>query len=48
MEAAGLARWKLPESVVCIDGSLPTTASGKVQRGALADRARPVWEAARP
>ena len=47
MERAGLARWKLPESVVRIDGPLPTTASGKVQRRHLEGRGDVLWQAAR-
>ena len=47
MELAGLARWKLPESVVRIDGPLPTTASGKVQRRHLEGRGHVLWQAGR-
>lgn len=48
MEAAGLARFKLPEVVVRYDGPLPTTATGKVQRRSLAeDGGTVLWRAAR-
>jgi non-ribosomal peptide synthetase component E (peptide arylation enzyme) len=38
--AGGLAKWKLPEQVVFWDEPLPRTASGKIQRQALADGGR--------
>ena len=47
MERAGLARWKLPESVIRIDGPLPTTASGKVQRRHLEGPGHVLWRADR-
>jgi acyl-CoA synthetase (AMP-forming)/AMP-acid ligase II len=40
LEAAGLARWKLPEQIVVWDGYFPRTASGKVIRDQLRDTAR--------
>ncbi len=47
--AGGLAKWKLPEQIVFWDEPLPRTASGKIQRQALADagRGRPGGMAAR-
>jgi acyl-CoA synthetase (AMP-forming)/AMP-acid ligase II len=47
--AGGLAKWKLPEQVVFWDEPLPRTASGKIQRHALADggRGRPAGLAPR-
>ena len=38
--AGGLAKWKLPEQVVFWDEPMPRTASGKIQRQALADGGR--------
>lgn len=37
MKGAGLAPYKLPESVVALDRELPTTATGKVQRRELSE-----------
>ena len=47
MEASGLARWKLPESVVRTDSPLPVTSTGKVQRRTLTDELGVVWRSAR-
>jgi acyl-CoA synthetase (AMP-forming)/AMP-acid ligase II len=47
MVAAGLPRWKLPESVVRHEGPLPRTATGKVQRHLLSDDAGVLWRAER-
>lgn len=47
MKAAGLATFKLPESVVSWAGPLPTTATGKVQRRELTEDAVVVWRADR-
>jgi len=48
MVAAGLAKWKLPESVVSHPAPFPTTATGKVRRGELSELSGPVlWQADR-
>jgi len=49
LRSAGLATWKLPEQIVFWDEPLPRTASGKVQRRAVAVGAagRPCGQAAR-
>jgi acyl-CoA synthetase (AMP-forming)/AMP-acid ligase II len=47
MVAAGLPRWKLPESVVRHEGPLPRTATGKVQRRLLSDDGGVLWRAER-
>jgi len=48
MRAAGLAPYKLPESVVGWDGALPSTATGKVQRRELSeDGGVLLWQAER-
>jgi acyl-CoA synthetase (AMP-forming)/AMP-acid ligase II len=47
MEAAGLARFKLPERVVRWPGPLPTTATGKVQRRDLTEDSEVLWQAPR-
>jgi acyl-CoA synthetase (AMP-forming)/AMP-acid ligase II len=40
LAATELAKWKLPEQIVVLDGPLPRTASGKVNRRELADPGR--------
>ena len=47
MEANGLARWKLPECVMRVDGPLPMTATGKVQRRELFETTDVIWRADR-
>ncbi len=47
MEAAGLARYKLPESVVRWPGPLPVTDTGKVRRRALTEDGEVLWRADR-
>jgi acyl-CoA synthetase (AMP-forming)/AMP-acid ligase II len=48
MIAAGLAKWKLPESVVRYPTPFPMTATGKVQRRALSEAdGDPIWRAER-
>ncbi len=47
MEAAGLARWKLPESIVASADPLPVTSTGKVQRRELSDHWPTLWRASR-
>jgi acyl-CoA synthetase (AMP-forming)/AMP-acid ligase II len=47
MEGAGLARWKLPESVVRSERPLPVTPTGKVRRQALTEALGMLWRAER-
>ena len=47
MEAAGLARWKLPEKIVATPDPLPLTPTGKVQRRSLSEDLPAIWQAAR-
>lgn len=47
MQAAGLARFKLPESVVRWNGDLPLTTTGKVQRRLLVEGDQALWRAER-
>jgi acyl-CoA synthetase (AMP-forming)/AMP-acid ligase II len=48
MVAAGLAKWKLPESVVSYGAPLPVTPTGKVERRSLSeDAGAVVWRADR-
>lgn len=47
MESSGLAKFKLPESVVRIDAPLPLTPTGKVQRRDLSEDADVLWRASR-
>lgn len=47
MEVQGLARWKLPESIVRFGDALPVTATGKIQRRALHEDGEILWRADR-